>query len=527
VGYLPAGAGAVATTVQEALRDVVSVFRYMTPALIEAVRTGIYTGTQVADVTSAIQAAYNSNQSIKHPKGTYKINRTLTVPRFTSVVGEVGANIVADFTTVGTWSSDFVAMRFLGLEDTDVTVNDFNTEFRNLVISSINATAVAAIGVQVPHGATSASILQARTFCLWSNVMVVGFDIGYDLGQLSNSTITDIKARDVRIGVNFVGKNVNVFMDKLNLFKGTPKTSTAITTNCYGIRVSSYFRGAIEERPEAFMIQQSLIAAFYTQISISNCLHFAITDNVLDLGTGGPCIDIGQQNGGTTITNNWIDSGTLNCGISAPALSGATKLNSSILLIQGNSFSRCTVGVQSSGAISAKVHIIGNSFQASTNVDIEVDNCQEWKIQNNDSISTAVSSMIQLTGGSTTDIDVDGNTCVVDTVVYTHPTSLGVGSVTLGKNKGANQNTYKFGTATILAAATSVDVTGVLMGSNSYTYPANVSLISKASSAAVLSYTVPAYGATSSSVRIHSNIAAPVGGTPVRYIIGAAAYVDR
>jgi len=520
--YDPAGVGAVATTVQGKLRESVSVLDFFANGV-----SGVAVDpTGVVDSTLGIQAAYNTNKKVFHPKGAYRITKTLVVPKFTSVTGEVGANIVADFTSTATWSGDFVAMRFMGLGVVDVTANDFNTVFEDLVISSINANSVAAIGVQVPHGATSASILEARTFCAWSNVMVVGFDIGYDLGQMSNSTITEIKARNVRIGINFVGKNVNVFMDKLNLFKGTPATSTPITTNCYGIFVASYFRGAVEERPEAFMLEQSLIASFYTQIYIGNCLLWAITDNVLDLGSGGPCINVAQQQGGSTITNNWIDSGGFSVGISALALNAATRANSSILLITGNSFSRCTVGV-SCLANSGKIHVINNSFQASSNQDILLDSCDQAKIHNNDSISTGVAYMIYIAGGGTNNLDVAGNTSVAGIVLYTHPTNIPLGAVTIGRNKGLSQDTFKSGTATIPVGATSVDVTGVLMGSNNYTYPAAVSMIAKIPSAAVLSYTVPSYGPTSSAVRINSNIVAPVGGIPVRYVIGAVPYVDR
>lgn len=53
VGYLPAGAGAVATTVQSKLRESVSVFDFMTAAQIADVKAG----TLLLDVTSAIEAA--------------------------------------------------------------------------------------------------------------------------------------------------------------------------------------------------------------------------------------------------------------------------------------------------------------------------------------------------------------------------------------------------------------------------------------------------------------------------------------
>jgi hypothetical protein len=56
VGFLQAGTGAVATTVQAKLRESVSVFDFMTAAQVSDVQTR----TATLDVTSAIQAAATS-----------------------------------------------------------------------------------------------------------------------------------------------------------------------------------------------------------------------------------------------------------------------------------------------------------------------------------------------------------------------------------------------------------------------------------------------------------------------------------
>jgi len=200
------------------------------------------------DMTDAIQAALNLNTNVKLTKGIYRITSTLNIPKYTSLVGAVGANILADFNVISTWSSDYVALRFSGLGGEDVTINDFNTIFKDMVITSSGASAVEATAVQVPVSATSGTILYSRYGCSWNNIEVVGFDIAYDLSQITNSVVTELKSRNCRVGIFIKGKTVNLYMDHLNLYKGTPETSSA--GNSYGVYVQSYLRGgSSEERP--------------------------------------------------------------------------------------------------------------------------------------------------------------------------------------------------------------------------------------------------------------------------------------
>lgn len=102
VGYLPAGAGAVATTVQTKLRTSVSVFDYMTAAEIFAVTNHFYVptvGATVTNVTSAIQAAVNDLSTttfdyngklceVVFPKGLYEVTDEITIPGAVALRGE-------------------------------------------------------------------------------------------------------------------------------------------------------------------------------------------------------------------------------------------------------------------------------------------------------------------------------------------------------------------------------------------------------------------------------------------------------
>lgn len=78
VGYIAPGSGAVATTVSQALGDMVSVFRFMTAAQIADVQAK----TTTLDVTAAIQSAINAvgaQGKVYFPAGSYKVTSQLLV----------------------------------------------------------------------------------------------------------------------------------------------------------------------------------------------------------------------------------------------------------------------------------------------------------------------------------------------------------------------------------------------------------------------------------------------------------------
>ncbi|WP_426271582.1 hypothetical protein ACN9MB_09150 [Dyella kyungheensis] len=70
VGWIQSGAGAVQRTSQDKMRDVVSVFDFMTAAQI----TDAKVGTQIYDMTAAMQAAHNTGNRVYYPSGNYKFS---------------------------------------------------------------------------------------------------------------------------------------------------------------------------------------------------------------------------------------------------------------------------------------------------------------------------------------------------------------------------------------------------------------------------------------------------------------------
>ncbi len=70
VGHLSSGTGAVPTTVQEKLRESVSVLDFIDPVLHSAIRAG----THLGDLSVQVQKAFDTGSSIFFPRGTYYIN---------------------------------------------------------------------------------------------------------------------------------------------------------------------------------------------------------------------------------------------------------------------------------------------------------------------------------------------------------------------------------------------------------------------------------------------------------------------
>lgn len=76
IGFLPSGTGAVATTVQQALREQRSVFLFMTSVQIADVQAG----TLALDVTAACQAAHTQWPDPYYPPGDYRFDSSVILP---------------------------------------------------------------------------------------------------------------------------------------------------------------------------------------------------------------------------------------------------------------------------------------------------------------------------------------------------------------------------------------------------------------------------------------------------------------
>lgn len=157
VGYLPAGTGAVATTVQSKLRESVSVKNF------GAVGNSNGTSGNGNDDTAAIQAALDyvgstGGGTVKLPKtnGKYRITSGLRIPSYVTLEGiapetypyngsENSSSLLADFSNVNQWVID-AASTLNGVpvpyntivSTTDTYTYAFNCCVKNLRIEAVN-----------------------------------------------------------------------------------------------------------------------------------------------------------------------------------------------------------------------------------------------------------------------------------------------------------------------------------------------------------------------------------------------------
>jgi hypothetical protein len=130
VTYAPAGVGAVTTTVEDKLHQSVSIFDYMSAALIADVEAG----TLLLDCTAAFNAALAASKNIYFPPGKYRFNSTFTITgaRGLTLYGAAAALLAAGtgysgttelyFSNAASGSDGLVLTDFLGVSIKDMAI---------------------------------------------------------------------------------------------------------------------------------------------------------------------------------------------------------------------------------------------------------------------------------------------------------------------------------------------------------------------------------------------------------------------
>jgi len=126
VSFLQAGAGAVARTVQDKLRDTVSVFDFMTAAQVAAVKASTF----LVDVTVPINAAISSGaREIFFPQGGYAISAPINIGATSVGVSLVGAGRQATvIRNTGTGTPAVRSVGNLSLNNTSIRIADMSIE---------------------------------------------------------------------------------------------------------------------------------------------------------------------------------------------------------------------------------------------------------------------------------------------------------------------------------------------------------------------------------------------------------------
>jgi Right handed beta helix region len=126
VSFLQFGAGAVSRTVQDKLRDTVSVFDFMTAAQVAAVKAGTF----LVDVTVPINAAISSGaREVFFPQGGYAISAPINIGATSTGVSLVGAG--RQSTVIRNTGAGTPAVQSIGnaiLNNTSIRIADMSIE---------------------------------------------------------------------------------------------------------------------------------------------------------------------------------------------------------------------------------------------------------------------------------------------------------------------------------------------------------------------------------------------------------------
>lgn len=208
IGFLQAGTGAVARTVQSKLREYMSVFDFMTSAQIADVQAG----TALVDVSvplqAAIDAACAAQVQLFWPKGIYLIGTTLTVRSKTNWLGEGGGYSIIK------QNGTLINM-----------INDDNSNMEDVIVDGIgfdfNGYNIANFGTAMQFNAASHTrfrIVNTRVFdSNYPGNAITKQRQGIFMGQNPTDvwvTDNDLSA-GARIKIGYGGKNVFIQRNKL------------------------------------------------------------------------------------------------------------------------------------------------------------------------------------------------------------------------------------------------------------------------------------------------------------------------
>lgn len=297
VGFLQAGAGAVATTVQSKLRECVSVKDF---GAVGDWNTATHTGT---DDTAAIQAALNSGNSVYFPPGKYKISTALTIPAGVSVQGT-------------SWGLSGVLA--YGCDAFVLAAGTNNVTIEKLTISSYSVGA--AIDPKTNTGISSAGASgNANSWVTVRDVFMRGWLNCVDLKYTWNSTLNNINTGWCQNAVRLFGQSVNnVISDSrlganggnasiLTVKDGAIKGEGLMVTGCllaegaYGVYSDGFLSLSLSSCVIDLIGNQGFYLVNVPAFSLIGCWVYAVNTGVYfaDLGVS---VDQGASIIGCTIT---------------------------------------------------------------------------------------------------------------------------------------------------------------------------------------------------------------------------------
>ena len=367
VGFIQAGSGAVATTLQTKGRQVVSAFDYMTAAQI----ADVIANTAAEDVTSAIQAAATYS-SVYFPAGTYKVTSAISVPGSRLLKGQGKQSIIAFSGSMAAnsvfTSSSVAGVRFEDLRITGTQSNDAGSDPYGAAIYMATCTDIVIQNVECATFPQSGIILRG---C--SRFTVTGCNVQSIVPPTAS---TDGVGGITVIGACEDGSVTNNFVKTVGKSDGTSGV---------GIRIAIDGSVPSKIRTIGNHVEDTAIHGlmFYNSSGVVDAGGSVIANNIVkrtglstdaavDRGNGIYCTGVG----GLQITGNSVYSANTNTP-AGTIVEGAIVVSNSVAtpstdmtVISGNVIDTSLIDGISVQA--ARVSITGNSLKAITGRGIKV-----------------------------------------------------------------------------------------------------------------------------------------------------------
>ena len=224
VGFINAGTGATARTVQSKLRDVVSVKDFGA------------VGDGVTDDTAAIQAAVNAAYSVMFPEGTYLVSSTITLRSTQSLLAPSYRNATIR-PTISNGSAVFYVLNGTGMR----------IEGINIVSTGTKASPQNCIGIEFSTN-TRRSFIDARFSGLAKGLKITGWQnrvvmqstnctLGFE-GTTFNASTLDLQSDDDLQPFVMTGYGVEMTM----LIQGSGNNVASKINDASGVNIkSAYF----------------------------------------------------------------------------------------------------------------------------------------------------------------------------------------------------------------------------------------------------------------------------------------------
>lgn len=366
VGYLPAGAGAVATTVQTKLRESVSVTDFGA------------VGDGVTDDSAAINAAIASNRNIYFPAGTYFIASSIQVSSKSNVVLQ-GAGV--DVAIIKCSSSATFTVPALDITNsTTVLVNGLtvdsnsNSSLNSLaVVRFVSCTDTVFSDSKILHSYVGLGVNSCVRFRVERNYLrknAVATTLNYNINVSSTLSVSSQgEVNDnfcLNSGSGFIGSDINISRNQFisnSYGAGIATFGNGATGTTPGFFYGKYFisdnlcRNGTQRDSDGYMVAGMEIAGAYSRIE-NNTVHDNAGEGIRLFAYQSICTGNIVFGNGTGLDGTYRQAGIVTFDATT-----ITNYNASYSLISGNRCFDNGGGTQLYGYYEQQSTLVGMTVQ--------------------------------------------------------------------------------------------------------------------------------------------------------------------